>query len=871
MLGDRIAALTPWARREAWSRLDARCGPAVSASERTVPPSSADKSSADKPTVVDGISGAISPSSPEAPAADGQLPAAQPVAQAYAYQTGDSDEVEMLDELLGETLHDTYRLNGLLGEGGMSRVYEGHHTRIEGKRFAVKVLRADMSGHGEVARRFRREARAVASVIHPNVVDIFDVGETPDGRPYLVTELLVGESLGDRLDRETKLPVALAAQVLRGICAGVKAAHDRGIIHRDLKPDNVFLVGDPTNPEVKVLDFGLARLMDTDDSNLTRTGVVMGTPGYMSPEQARGERVDFRTDIYGAGAILYAALTGRAPYERETFQMTVLAVMNGDPLRPRAIEPQIPATLEVMIQRAMARDPNERFASLEELSMALERFDSSAFINAATAVGPPRAPHISQLALAEESTAAESARAQFLVLSLVGLLISSAALATAVISALELFVFKRSATGVELALVTLAILGTTATPAMLAFARVKKRIWNNSARVLELLGSIRAVLVSGAAAYGLAAIVVRIHDGLVARGEPVLTRTLATGWAGWSSIFFLVAAVVGVAALLRRLSIRPNAGWLRRLLVGPVLGLVVLGASAGLLKLGFGAGAEAAGEVSADLQRQPGVAPPLVASDSPPSAPASAVAEQDAGAPVGKAASASELGAAKAKGLAGLLPLRARYPEDPDVLRPLALALGEDKRTHGDAVSALKQLFKLVPKDTSDRQLRTLVIRIAASGGGAAEPALELMSQGMGEAGPDLLYDLFLTSSALRPRITRLFDDQALRSNASPALSIAYDLRSADSCAARVSLLDRAKKHGDERSIATLQMLSSRTKKGCGYGKRKPCPAPCGAQAKAFIAATTEMRARLEKEQQAVEQQPDTGGADASAADAGAK
>lgn len=784
----------------------------------------------------------------------------------YAYDTGDSEEVEMLDELLGETLHDTYRLSGVLGEGGMSRVYEGHHTRIEGKRFAVKVLRADMAGHGEVARRFRREARAVASVIHPNVVDIFDVGETPDGRPYLVTELLVGESLGDRLDRETKLPVALAAQVLRGICAGVKAAHDRGIIHRDLKPDNVFLAGDPANPQVKVLDFGLARLMDTEDSNLTRTGVVMGTPGYMSPEQARGERVDFRTDIYGAGAILYAALTGRAPYEGDTFQMTVLAVMSGDPLRPRAIEPQIPATLEVMIQRAMARDPSERFASLDELSMALERFDSSALSTSATALGPPRAPHISQLALAEESTAAESARTQFLGLCLVGLVVSSAALATAVISALELFVFKRSATGVELALVTLAILGTTATPAMLAYARVRKRIWNNSARVLELLGSIRTVLVSGAAAYGLAAIVVRIHDGLVARGEPVLMRTLATGWAGWSSIFFLVAAVVGIAALVRRLSIRPSAGWLRKLLVGPLLGLAVLGATLGLLKLGFGAGADAAHAVAAELKPRPGLVVPTPTIGGAPSAAPSAITEPDAGAPVAKTASASELGAAKAKGLAGLLPLRARYPEDPDVLRPLALALGQDKRTHADAVSALKQLFALAPKDTADRQLRTLVIRIAASGGGAVEPALELMSHGMGEAGPDLLYDLFLTSSALRPRITRLFDDQALRSNASPALSIAYDLRSADSCAARVPLLSRAKRHGDERSIATLQMLSSRTKKGCGYAKRKPCPAPCAAQAKAFIAATTDMRARLEAQQQALEKQPDAGDLEAGAA-----
>src|SRR5690606_32299193 len=150
---------------------------------------------------------------------------------------------------------------------------------------------------------------------------------------------------------------------------------------------------------------------------------------------------------------------------------------------------------------------------------------------------------------------------------------------------------------------------------------------------------------------------------------------------------------------------------------------------------------------------------------------------------------AAELGAAKAKGLAGLLPLRQRYPEDPDVLRPLAMAFGEDPRTYNDAVTALKQLFKLVPKDATDRQLRTLVIKIAASGKGAAEPALELMSKGMGTAGPDILYDLYLTSNQLRPRIQRILEDKEVRATASPAMLVAYDLRSAESCAARVPLL----------------------------------------------------------------------------------
>ncbi|MCA9629192.1 MAG: serine/threonine protein kinase [Myxococcales bacterium] len=832
--------------------------------ERSTVPSKSpsDKSSGEKPTVVDG--GSSKPN-----ASDGPLSAPVPSAgleakAAVAYQSFDSydsEEVEMLDELLGATLHDTYRLVGLLGEGGMSRVYEGQHTRIEGKRYAIKVLRSDMVSHGEVARRFRREAKAVASVSHPNVLDIYDIGETPDGRPYLVTEFLTGESLGDRLDRERVLTVSMAAHVVRSVCAGVAAAHEVGVIHRDLKPDNVFLVGDPNNPQVKVLDFGLARLRDTDDSNLTRTGVVMGTPGYMSPEQARGERVDFRTDIYGVGAILYASLTGRAPYERETFQMTVLAVMNGDPLRPRAIDPNIPATLEVMIQKAMARDPAERYANLEEFSMALERFDETAFNTAMTALAPARAPQISELALAEQSTEAESARVQLTLLSLLGLVLVNATLVTAVISALELFVFKRSATGVELGLVVGAIVGTTATPAILAYARVRKNVWNNSARVIELLGTVRAVLVAGGAAYGLAAIVVRIYDGLISIGQPSLGRAVATGWAGWSSVFFVVAALAGGAALLRRLLLRSKAGRVRKFLVGPLLVLLTLAGMGAVLRLGFHSGGVASQRMLAELEA-PGVAPgPAVSSEVP--APAPSVADAaDAGvaqAPRSRTATAAELGAAKAKGLAGLLPLRQRYPEDPDVLRPLAVAFGEDPRTYNDAIATLKQLFKLVPKDATDRQLRTLVIKIAATGKSATEPALELMSKGMGTAGPDILYDLYLTSNQLRPRIQRILEDKDVRAVASPAMLIAYDLRSADSCAARVPLLERAKKDGDERSVATLQMLSSRTKKGCGYRKRKPCPAPCGAQVKQFVSAVGEMQKRMEAEEKAVERGSDAG------------
>ncbi|MBX3182387.1 MAG: protein kinase [Polyangiaceae bacterium] len=760
------------------------------------------------------------------------------------YDPDQSDEVELLDELLGTVLSETYHLIGVLGEGGMSRVYEASHVRVEGKRFAVKVLRVDLVGRADVARRFRREARAMVNVSHPNVIDILDLGETPDGRPYLVMEMLKGESLGDRLDREGRLPVELAAYIIRGASAGVAAAHEQRIIHRDLKPDNVFLMGDPARPKVKVLDFGLARLTELEGSELTRTGVVMGTPGYMAPEQARGEQVDYRVDIYGLGAMLYTALTGRPPYERETFQQTVLAVMTSEPPRPRSITPSIPTALELVIQRAMAREPEARFASADDLSLALEGFDSLS----QAALAPGRAPHISQLALAKEASQAESARASLVMWSLGGFIALMVALVVAVSGALEVLVFHRAATGVELALIGLAIFGTLATPSLLVFGRVRRRIWGNSPEVVRWVGELKRVLVAMAVAYSLAALAVHVYVGLSWRGASMAERGLVGGWAGWHSVFFTIALLAAVAAT----SWTRSRGKLLRALLGPGLSALVLSLSVALLYLGYARGAahapSAASQLGGSESGEMTIAaaePALAPSASGGPGPAQPV-ELTADATGVRFAPASELGAAKAKGLAGLLPLKERYPEDPDVLRALAMALGQDPRTYTESTVVLRQLFQLAPKDATDRQLRTLVIKIATSPGSSAESALELMSSHMGSAGPDLLYDLYLTSTALRPRLVRLLERDEVRERATPALNIAYELRSAESCQARLPLLERAKLEGDERALATLQMLSSRTQRGCGAGKRRPCPPPCGQHAKAFMATAADIRARLQ-------------------------
>jgi serine/threonine protein kinase len=213
------------------------------------------------------------------------------------------------DPLIGSVVGDAFRIVRPIGEGGTARVYEARHVRLSSKRFAVKVLHGFFASQANAVARFAREAEAASAVRHPGIVEIHDVDRMPDGRPYLVTELLEGEDFGSLLKARGKVPVPFAVRVARKVCQALSAAHAAGIIHRDLKPENVFLIGAGDKPQIKVLDFGISKIEGAGAAQLTRTGMVVGTPAYMSPEQAAGAKVDARTDIYAVGAILYRALT----------------------------------------------------------------------------------------------------------------------------------------------------------------------------------------------------------------------------------------------------------------------------------------------------------------------------------------------------------------------------------------------------------------------------------------------------------------------------------------------------------------------------------------------------------------------------------
>jgi serine/threonine-protein kinase len=267
------------------------------------------------------------------------------------------------DPLFGSTVDGRYEILDLLGEGGTGRVYKVRHTALD-RLFAMKILRSDLARDEELASRFIQEAKAIASVRHPNVVEITDFGELPDGVPYFVTELLIGRTLGDIIRADGPMAPARVSRIVEQIAGALGAAHAVGIVHRDLKPDNVFLIDPDRNgglaDDVRIVDFGAAKVIGA--SRVTREGIVFGTPHYMSPEQASGQPVDHRTDVYSLGVIVYEMLTGRVPFEADTYMgvlsqhMFVLPVPPSQRLSPgRSLGELEDITLVCLAKRAEAR------------------------------------------------------------------------------------------------------------------------------------------------------------------------------------------------------------------------------------------------------------------------------------------------------------------------------------------------------------------------------------------------------------------------------------------------------------------------------------------------------------------------------------
>ena len=274
--------------------------------------------------------------------------------------------------MVGDIIGMKYKLLAVLGVGGMGAVYDAEHIQL-GRPVAIKVLvRNGSAPDAETAeKRFLKEARSAGALEHPNICQVFDFGTLPNGSPFLVMEKLVGETLGQRLARERKLPIPVALEVIRQVLAGLGAAHAQNILHRDVKPENVFLARSPSQPFVaKLLDFGIAKNMASHGGSLdtlTQHGMVMGTPHYMSPEQARGRRdLDARVDLYACGVMLYEMLAGVRPFEGKLANEILLQIVRNAPVSVRDLRPEVSAALEQIIFRAMRKERNDRYATAAE-------------------------------------------------------------------------------------------------------------------------------------------------------------------------------------------------------------------------------------------------------------------------------------------------------------------------------------------------------------------------------------------------------------------------------------------------------------------------------------------------------------------------
>ncbi len=277
------------------------------------------------------------------------------------------------DEWLGRVIHDCYRIVRALGRGGMGTVYLAEHTTLR-KPFAVKLLNPRYANRREFSARFLLEAQAVSRIDHPNVVSVVHFGTTPDGATFLVMEYLAGEPLASLCRTAAPLPWSRVQHLMGQVCRALQAAHTAGVVHRDIKPDNVIrLTREDDVDFVKVLDFGLAKLQDGEGLRLTRTGMVLGTPRYMAPEQARGAAIDHRVDIYAAGILYYELLCGRTPFQATSFMAMRNQHLLAKPEPPSHWAPQAGITdeMDAIALRALAKDPAHRFASMAEMAEAL--------------------------------------------------------------------------------------------------------------------------------------------------------------------------------------------------------------------------------------------------------------------------------------------------------------------------------------------------------------------------------------------------------------------------------------------------------------------------------------------------------------------
>ena len=271
-----------------------------------------------------------------------------------------------MDQYIGKMLDDRYEILELIGSGGMANVYKARCHRLN-RLVAIKILKSDLADNADFRRRFHDESQAVAQLSHANIVSVYDVSTNPD-REYIVMELIDGITLKQYMERRGRMDWRESLHFITQIMRGLSHAHSRGIIHRDIKPQNIMVLRDGS---VKVADFGIACLANASQ---TLTQEALGSVHYISPEQARGDRIDARSDIYSAGVVLYEMLTGRLPFEGDSAVSVAIQHLSSVPLAPRDIDPSIPEPLELICMKAMNSDPDKRYPTADAMLEDLEKF-----------------------------------------------------------------------------------------------------------------------------------------------------------------------------------------------------------------------------------------------------------------------------------------------------------------------------------------------------------------------------------------------------------------------------------------------------------------------------------------------------------------
>ena len=283
--------------------------------------------------------------------------------------------------MLGLVIDDKYRILAAIGEGGMSTIYQAVHLGLQ-RHVALKVLHPSLADDPEAIARLQQEAQVVAAIGHPNICEVFDLGRTADGSPYLVMELLVGESLAERIKSAGSMHFMELSPLMRQILAALDAAHTKGILHRDLKPENIFIEAPKRtgSPMAKLLDFGISKSMSYDfaeNQRLTHTGMVMGTPYYMAPEQARGDSgLDQRVDLWAVGVIMYEALTGRRPFVATNYNALLVKILTSRPRPAQKVATGVPEEVAAVVDKALSKLREDRYQTARQLSqelLALER------------------------------------------------------------------------------------------------------------------------------------------------------------------------------------------------------------------------------------------------------------------------------------------------------------------------------------------------------------------------------------------------------------------------------------------------------------------------------------------------------------------